>query len=191
MSRLWELALSAASRRRCSPTRGVRVTIFEAEPQLPLQLRASTFHPATLELLTPLGVVDEMIGRGLIADRFAYRDRRHGLVAEFDLSCVSDVTRYPFRLQCEQFKLCQILIDRFATNDLVDVQFAMPVVGVSQTHDAAEATLHFSSGDSKVFDAVVGADGAGSNIRKSLDLTFEGMTYADRYVVVSTTVRDG
>lgn len=165
-------------------THGIRVTILEAAPQLPLELRASTFHPATLELLSPLGVVPEMIDRGLIADRFAYRDRRHGLVAQFDLSSVRDVTQYPFRLQCEQFKLCQILMGRFAEIDSVDVRFAAPVAGVSQTDE--EAIVHFSYGRSETFDAVVGADGASSNVRKALDLTFEGMTYADRYVVVST-----
>ncbi len=162
----------------------IRVTIFEAAPQLPLELRASTFHPATLELLTPLGVVPEMIERGLVAERFAYRDRRHGLVAEFDLGSVGDVTRYPFRLQCEQFKLCQILLDRFAANEAVEVRFSMPVARVDQNDH--RATVHFTSGESESFDAIVGADGAGSNVRKALDLTFEGMTYADRYVVVST-----
>jgi len=53
--------------------RGVPVTLFEAERELPRELRASTFHPATLELLRPFGVVDELISRGLVAERFAYR----------------------------------------------------------------------------------------------------------------------
>jgi 3-(3-hydroxy-phenyl)propionate hydroxylase len=35
-------------------------------------------------------------------------------------------------------------------------------------------------------DGVIAADGASSAVRKSLNLGFEGMTYADRYLVVST-----
>ena len=164
--------------------RGVRVSLFEAATELPLELRASTFHPATLELLEPLGVVPEMIERGLIAERFSYRDRRHGVVAEFDLGTVSDVTSFPFRLQCEQFKLCQILMDRFAHNDLVDVEFGAEAVGA--VNGDGGVSVQFASGEDRQFDAVVAADGASSAIRKSLDLGFEGMTYADRYLVVST-----
>ena len=101
---------------------GVRVIVLEKFEGLSLDRRASTFHPATLELLEPLGVVDKMIARGLKAHHFSYRDRRHGVVAEFDLGCIDDVTRFPFRLQCEQFKLCQILMEQFEDNDLVDVR---------------------------------------------------------------------
>ena len=37
--------------------RGIRVTLLEAAPELPRELRASTFHPATLDLLAQHGVV--------------------------------------------------------------------------------------------------------------------------------------
>ncbi len=166
--------------------RGISVTVFEAEETLPLQLRASTFHPATLELLRRFDVVDELIDRGLVADRFAYRDRKEGEVASFDMGLVADVTHYPFRLQCEQYKLCEVLLDRFEASENVEVRFDSPVDAVEDLGDAAAVT--FGSGEREVFDAVVGADGAASVVRKSLDLGFEGMTYEDRYLVVSTSV---
>ncbi len=164
--------------------RGVRVTLFEAQQELPRELRASTFHPATLELLERFGVVDELVGRGLVAPRFAYRHRRHGQVASFNLDAVADVTRYPFRLQCEQYKLCEILFDRFVDNDLVEIRFGTPIAGAADHGD--RATVQIPDGSELEFDAVFGADGAASNVRKSLGLSFEGMTYADRYVIVST-----
>ena len=43
-----------------------------------------------------------------------------------------------------------------------------------------------ASGETLGADAVIGADGAASAVRKSLGLTFDGMTYEDRYLVVST-----
>jgi len=163
---------------------GLRVTLFEAAPQLPRELRASTFHPATLELLHRFGIVDELIARGLVADRFAYRDRRLGQVASFNMDLVADVTRYPFRLQCEQYKLCEVLLDRFATNDLIDVRFGSPVAAAIDGTDHAQ--LHLEGGTLQTFDAIVAADGASSAVRKSLGLSFDGMTYEDRYVIVST-----
>ena len=163
---------------------GIEVTLLEAAPELPRELRASTFHPATLDLLVRFGVVDELIGRGLVAPRFAYRDRRSGVVAEFDLGALADVTGHPFRLQCEQYKLCEIMIDRFASMANVTVRFDAEVAGAADRSDGASVVL--ASGETLVADAVVAADGAASAVRKSLGLGFEGMTYEDRYLVLST-----
>ena len=164
--------------------RGIRVTLLEAAPELPRELRASTFHPATLDFLAQYGVVDDMISRGLIASRFAYRDRRQGVVAEFDLTNLADVSNHPFRLQCEQYKLCEILLSRLASKAHVNVRFDAQVVAAADHGDAANVRL--ASGETIHADAVIGADGAASEVRKSLDLAFDGMTYEDRYLVVST-----
>ncbi|WP_419929983.1 FAD-dependent oxidoreductase [Candidatus Poriferisocius sp.] len=163
---------------------GVDVTLLEAAPELPRELRASTFHPATLDLLDRFGVIDEMVRRGLIAPRFAYRDRRQGVVAEFDLGTLADVTNHPYRLQCEQYKLCEIMLDRFRSMANVTVRFGAEVVGAVDRGDSASAQL--ASGETLVADAVVAADGAASAVRKSLGLGFEGMTYENRYLVLST-----
>ena len=165
-------------------SRGIEVTLLEAAPELPRELRASTFHPATLDLLDWFGVVDEMIQRGLIAPRFAYRDRRQGVVAEFDLGALADVTGHPYRLQCEQFKLCEIMLDRLRSMANVSVRFGAEVVGAVDHGNVA--STHLASGETLTADAVVAADGAASAVRKSLGLEFEGMTYEDRYLVLST-----
>ena len=164
--------------------RGIRVTLLEAAPELPRELRASTFHPATLDLLERYGVVDEMVSRGLVARRFAYRDRREGVVAEFDLTNLADVSNHPFRLQCEQYKLCEILLSRLASMPGVTVDFGAKVVAAADHGDSA--TVRLASGETITADAVIGADGAASAVRKSLGLAFDGMTYEDRYLVVST-----
>ncbi|MCY4629724.1 MAG: NAD(P)/FAD-dependent oxidoreductase [bacterium] len=164
--------------------RGVHVTLLEAEPALPRQLRASTFHPATLDLLAELDVTGELIGRGLIARHFAYRDRRAGVVAGFDLGLLADVTAHPYRLQCEQFKLCEILLERLGASPAVTVRFGHRVSGAADRGDHATVTL--ADGSVHGADFVLAADGASSAVRKSLGLAFEGMTYEDRYLVVST-----
>ena len=164
--------------------RGAAVTLMEAEPELPLELRASTFHPATLDLLDDLGVVGELIDRGLVARHFAYRDLRGGVMARFDLGAIADVTAHPYRLQCEQFKLCQVLVERFEADPLVELSFGAPVVSAADRGDGAVVRL--ADGSQHAADFVVAADGAGSAVRKSLGLAFDGMTYEDRYLVVST-----
>ncbi len=164
--------------------RGVAVTLMEAEPTLPQELRASTFHPATLDLLAEVGVVGDLIGRGLVASRFAYRDRHKGAVAVFDLGALADVTGHPFRLQCEQFKLCETLVERFADDPMVEVRYGRRAVSAADRGDHAEVGTAY--GSVHAADFVIAADGASSAVRKSLGLPFEGMTYPDRYLVVST-----
>ena len=164
--------------------RGAAVTLMEAEPELPLELRASTFHPATLDLLDDLGVVGELIDRGLVARHFAYRDLRGGVMARFDLGAIADVTAHPYRLQCEQFKLCQVLVERFEADPRVELEFGARVASAADRGDGAVVRL--ADGSEHAADFVVAADGAGSAVRKSLGLAFDGMTYEDRYLVVST-----
>lgn len=53
---------------------GIKVTVLEAEPELPLNLRASTFHPPTLDMLDELDVADALIEQGLKAPTLQYRD---------------------------------------------------------------------------------------------------------------------
>jgi len=59
---------------------GVAVTVLEAEPRLPENLRASTFQPPTLDMLATLGCTRPLIEMGRVAPRLQYRDRA-GLAA--------------------------------------------------------------------------------------------------------------
>src|SRR5690348_17985032 len=87
---------------------GIGVTVLEAEPSLPENLRASTFQPPTLDLLARFGATARLIEMGRIARRLQYRDRA-GWVAELDFGVISADTAHPYRLQCEQFKLNRVL----------------------------------------------------------------------------------
>jgi len=55
---------------------GVSVVLLEKEADLPVDLRASTFHPPSLEMLNTLGLAKKMIDRGLVVDRYQYRVRQ-------------------------------------------------------------------------------------------------------------------
>ena len=50
---------------------------------------------------------------GRVAPAVQYRDRG-GWVAEFDLGVIAGETAHPYRVQCEQFKLNQVLAARLA-----------------------------------------------------------------------------
>jgi 3-(3-hydroxy-phenyl)propionate hydroxylase len=83
----------------------VDVLMVDENPHPVDDYRASTFHPPTLDLLDAPGVSDALVSMGLKCPIIQYRDRRSGPIAELDLSVLADDTKYPHRLQCEQFKL--------------------------------------------------------------------------------------
>ena len=93
-------------------TRGIDVLVLEAGATSAADLRASTFHPPTLAMLDTLGITSTLIEQGLKAPVYQYRDRRTNDIFEFDLTELSDVTPFPYRLQCEQFKLARFLAEQ-------------------------------------------------------------------------------
>src|SRR5262245_8749619 len=98
--------------------RGFPVTVFEAEARINDAPRAATTHPATLELLSDLGLVEDVIRLGLTARKFQFRDRPSGaLVAEFDHEVLRQDTRFPFVVQCEQHKLARLAVERLRVLD--------------------------------------------------------------------------
>ncbi|XVU21191.1 FAD-dependent oxidoreductase [Actinoplanes sp. CA-054009] len=163
--------------------RGFGVTVLEAGDTLAAESRASTFHPPTLEMLDDLEVAGELLDRGLVSRTFAYRDRRAGLVARLDLSVLAGDTRFPYRLQCEQSKLTPILMNHLLRHQGCDVLFGWPVVSVAQTPGRVAAI----AADGRALEAswLIGADGAHSAVRRATGVSFEGMTYPERFLVAS------
>jgi 3-(3-hydroxy-phenyl)propionate hydroxylase len=162
---------------------GVPVTVFEQEPELSTEWRASTFHPPTIEIARHLGVVDAMLDAGLIAPRYQVRDRRDGLIAEFDFGALADETDYPYRLQLEQYKYTQIIRAALeADHPEVAIRMGSGVTGIRES--AGHLVLE-SAGGTTTAGWVLGADGAGSTVRKALNCPFEGLTYEHRYLVLS------
>ncbi len=165
---------------------GLAVTVLERSPRSATDWRASTFHAATLELLEHVDVVDEMHRQGLVVPVFQHRDRREGLVAEFDFSLIADETKYPHRLQLNQQRLVAIVRDRLASFDGVSVVFGATFESLEQ--DADHVRVRYTTGDGVreiTADFVVGADGPSSAVRNALGIPFDGMTYPQRFLIAS------
>src|SRR5919204_344922 len=119
---------------------GIPATVLEAEPRLPENLRASTFQPPTLDLLARFGAAQKLIDMGRVAPKVQYRDRR-GWVAEFDFGLIADVTQHPFRVQCEQYKLNQVLAARLGSDR---VRFSCALTALEQDEGSVRVTVNGS-----------------------------------------------
>jgi 3-(3-hydroxy-phenyl)propionate hydroxylase len=167
---------------------GVPVTVFEAGTDLSEESRASTFHPPTLDMLDRLGATKPLIAQSLIAPQFQYRSKRHGVLAQFDFAAIADATRYPFRVQCEQSKLTRIFHEQLRENPDFEIQFGSTVTGVTQQRSGVEiAVARDGHSETRSGRWLIGADGARSEVRRALDIEFEGFTWPERFLVMSTS----
>lgn len=167
---------------------GISVTVLDENPELQDDPRAATTHPATLELLDRLGVIDEVIEQGLVAERFEFWDRPTGeKIAVFDHALLADDTPFPFVVQCEQFKLAKIVYARLQPLKNATVLFNHRVAALSQDETGVTATVETPDG-ARTFagDWLIGADGGRSVVRKSSGIDFEGFTWPERFLVLST-----
>jgi 3-(3-hydroxy-phenyl)propionate hydroxylase len=166
----------------------VSVLVLEAEPALALDLRAGTYHPPSLELMAPYGVTDEMHKTAIKVPHWQIRDRREGVIVEWDLGEIADLTPYPYRLHLEQHRLTPIILAKLRECPQARVLFSHRVSEFSQTADEVTVTAE-TPGGTEQFRAewLVGADGGRSTVRKYTDVGFDGFTWDERFVVASTT----
>ena len=167
--------------------RNIDVILIESGRTSAEDLRASTFHPPTLEMLDDLGIAESLINQGLRASVFRFRERQTGEVIDFDLSEIADVTNYPFRLQCEQYHLSRMLSEAIGKQDHSQVLFNHSVVGFHQNADGVEVYAEAPESIMRIdADFLIGADGANSIIRKWIDTDFTGFTYPEKFLCFST-----
>jgi 3-(3-hydroxy-phenyl)propionate hydroxylase len=167
--------------------RGIRVLLCEAQSHCVEDMRASTFHPPTLEMMSALGLFEALDAQGLRAPVFHYRNRRSNETFAFDLTEIADATAHPYRLQCEQYKLTRLVTEKLAAMPHAAVKFNHRLVHIAQ--DAAGVTARFDTPmalETYRADYVIGADGASSLVRKWLDVEFEGFTYPEKFLTLST-----
>lgn len=166
---------------------GVEVVLLESEAAIPQDLRAGTFHPPTVEMLDALGLGKPLLEQGIKVPEWQIRDRRTGVVAQFDLGVLADVTSHPFRLHCEQHKLSTIAYQALQDYPNVRVLFGHRCTGFTQDADGVTVALSTPDGDNEIRASfLVGTDGARSTVRKAMQVEFEGFTWPERFLVFAT-----
>lgn len=167
--------------------RGIPVTLIEAGAVLPEDLRASTFHPPTLDMLDELGVIDQLLEEGIVCPEWQYRDTREGVVANWDLGVLKNDTRHPYRIQCEQYKLTRIIVAELEKMDNVDVRFRIRATGTSQDEHGVTLNVDTPEGPEELKGRyLIAADGASSVIRITQGIEFPGLTFPELWLCTST-----
>ena len=169
---------------------GFDVIVLEAGNDCAQDLRASTFHPPTLEMLDEIDITPMLLDRGLKAPVYHWRDRKSGEAIEFDLADIADKTRYPFRIQCEQYHLSRALAEGLEKLPSAEMRFNRRLVSFKQDDSGVDVFVETPMAIEKIrADYLIAADGANSMVRKWLGIEFDGFTYPERFLCLSTPER--
>jgi 2-polyprenyl-6-methoxyphenol hydroxylase-like FAD-dependent oxidoreductase len=164
---------------------GFAVTVLEAEAEPARDLRASTFHPPTLDMLDRLDISAGLVQAGLPCPHWQVRLHPVGDRAVFDLAALVADTAHPYRLQCEQWKLSDALRSRLTGR--AEVMHGARLIGFVQ--DKAGVTVQAEQdGTTHTYRCafLAGCDGARSTVRNGLGLAFEGQTYPETTILATT-----
>jgi 3-(3-hydroxy-phenyl)propionate hydroxylase len=159
---------------------GVSVKVIEAEPGLTRDHRAGSFHPPTLEMLAPFGVTGAMHEIGMKVPRWQIRDRSEGVIVEWDLGLIADLTPYPYRFHLEQYKLTPILLEKLRAFPHASVEFGVRFEDAVQDGNSVLANGRLKAG------WLIGCDGGRSAVRRLIGTAFEGFTWPERFIVIGT-----
>jgi 2-polyprenyl-6-methoxyphenol hydroxylase-like FAD-dependent oxidoreductase len=156
---------------------GVAVTLVERNPSLTSVSHASTFHPATLDLLATMGIDLAADPDAVRVDSVQWRDGRGEIRAEVHYRLLDGLTAHPFRIHLEQ----QALLDRLAVLIAAEpgVDFRPGVTALDLNLDRPAVTVVSGGGRRELItaDAVIGCDGAHSAVRRLAGIGFPVTAY--------------
>lgn len=167
---------------------GIHVEVFEADEELNTQIRASTFHPKTLELFETWGVVDDVIQHGYKVDQLQYWERAtRTIIADFDYQAIAKDTKYPYRLQCPQHIATRVLKPAVESTEFGKMHMGHKLIDFVDCGTHVKARFETKNGIvEREGSYLCGADGTHSTVRKQLDIGFQGKTYEDRFLLIGS-----
>jgi 2-polyprenyl-6-methoxyphenol hydroxylase-like FAD-dependent oxidoreductase len=159
---------------------GIRTGLLDGAAGPARHSRAAVVHARTLETLEPLGVVDEMLGGGVVVPHFGVRDRDRLLLGvDFD----GLPTTHPYTLMLPQDRTERILLGALHKHG-GRVLWGHEAVGLRQGQAGVELGVRSERGEGRMRARyVVGCDGGHSFVRGALGIPFQGESYPQSFVL--------
>jgi 2-polyprenyl-6-methoxyphenol hydroxylase-like FAD-dependent oxidoreductase len=162
---------------------GVRPRIIDRNLDRARESRALAIQPRTLEVLSGLGLADELVRLGNPNVRIhLHAPRRVVSLPMFDLGLAD--TAYPFLLFLAQSETERILADHL-DNRGVTVHRGVELTAIAEHSDHVTCHLRHRDGREQAVDTdyLVGCDGAHSTVRELAGIAFEGGSYPQTFVL--------
>ena len=165
---------------------GVDVCLLEAEAGINDSPRACVYHWSMLDGLERLGIREEAERIGYTKDDYLWFVKKAGERLPYDLKVLERITRFNYNIQLGQDRLAEICRGRLDAIPNAFYHWRTAFAGLSQDADGVTVRVETPDGEREMRARyVVGADGAGSAVRRALGLSFDGFTWPERFVATN------
>ena len=169
--------------------RGVNVLLIDTLAEPEIDCRAASCHPPTIAMLEALDLLEDGLEQGLVSPVFHYLDRpTRELLARFDIAAMQEPPKHPYVLQWEQYKIVSTVTRRLAAYPNAQVRMSTKLLDYEETAAGVNARVEAAEGAVETLKGayLVGCDGGRSTVRKLAGISFEGFTWAERFLKVDT-----
>ncbi|MDD9206528.1 NAD(P)/FAD-dependent oxidoreductase [Georgenia sp. 10Sc9-8] len=165
---------------------GVDVTVLEKDADPADGPRAMAYLYPVLEEFERLGVLDDLDARGVRSESTNIIDHESGEHFPLTFEPLHGVVRHPYTLHLAQNRVSEILLAHLSEFGNVDIRRGTTVVDVVQDDDGVDVQVLGPSGGDRVHSRwLVGADGAGSAVRRAVGLYLHGATWPNRFIAAN------
>ncbi|GAB3698815.1 FAD-dependent monooxygenase [Nocardiopsis oceani] len=170
---------------------GVRSVLLERERTTSERSKAPALHLRTREILRQWGVEHVLREAGTLLETMPVYTASGRRMLEFDFTRLAGEAERPGILFLEQGSTERLLLEALRATGHCDIRFGADVTSVEPGTDSTAVT-YTDEGVSRVVHAryTVGCDGAGSMVRASLGLSFDGATLPVRATLADVRVTD-
>ncbi|GGG26674.1 hypothetical protein GCM10007304_45590 [Rhodococcoides trifolii] len=170
---------------------GISVSVVERAPALQDTPRAIVYHWSTLDGLARLGLLEQATAAGFLKQDYAYRVRDTGEIISYGLAALNGKVERPYNLHLGQGALAAVVLRELEKFDNARVLWSHEIAGIEQDERGVRVSFAGeNAGKVLASEWLVGADGAGSTVRRVLDLGFDGMTWPERFVATNVRFPD-
>ncbi|MFB0875312.1 MULTISPECIES: FAD-dependent oxidoreductase [unclassified Sphingobium] len=165
---------------------GIPVTVYEAGATVCQDLRATFYHPPSVDMLEEIGYLDKLLEGGTRDRIFRFTDVGLGRFVDIEMDVLSRAYRNPYAVSAAQNWFTKVGYDLLQQEDC-EFHFNHRVTGVKQDADGVNITVE-ANGDPMTVraDWLIGCDGGSSATRISQDIGFNGYTFPDRFLLINT-----
>lgn len=167
---------------------GTRVTVLERLEELNDSPRALVYHHPVLPHLERLGILEECVNAGFTRQGFSWRIHSSAEMIHWSMNCLDGTTGHPYSLHLHQGLLSRIVARHLELLPNAKILRSTKCVGCTDHGNGVVVEVETPNGRETIDgDFLIGADGAGSAVRKDiLKLSFFGITWPMRYVATNT-----
>ncbi|WP_336714470.1 FAD-dependent oxidoreductase [Arthrobacter sp. USHLN218] len=165
---------------------GVPVAVFERAAEVVQSPRAMVYHWSVLDGLERLGLFEDATARGFLKQDYTYKVFKTGEEINYGLKSLEGRVKHPYNLHLGQNVLVEIALEHLSRYPHAEVFWNHKFVGVEQAADSVTASFETPIGAATATGSwLIGADGAGSRVRQSQGIDFEGITWPERFVATN------